>query len=122
MKKYFAILFAWLLPIAAHAQGLAIFPAQQAQTTSAAPLAFGIDPQWKVIALIVIRLSLVSMLGISAVIAIMSAFNWINGEGNEEKIHHNKVRLGNTLLMITLILVLLAVFHAFVPNYHTLAL
>lgn len=98
-------------------------PAQIASTVSSGFTGlFVLSHTSKVWLLIGTRFILVSMMAIAAMIAMISAYNWVNAEGNELKVHENKRRLGNAIAMITLFFVLMAIYHYFVPDYSLLAL
>ncbi len=86
------------------------------------PLRFGIKPSWITMAQIGGRFLLVSTLCVAATIAFVSAYNWKNNEGNEQKTAENKQRLGAMLTVITVCFILLALFRLWVPDYQALAL
>jgi hypothetical protein len=98
-------------------------PAQIASNvTSGLAGLFVLSHTSKVWLLIGARFILVSMMAIAAMIAVISAYNWVNAEGNELKVQESKRRLGNAIAMITLFFVLMSVYHYFVPDYSLLAL
>lgn len=76
----------------------------------------------KIWLLIGVRFILVSMLAIAGMVAVISAYNWINSEGNDVKKYENKALLGNAVIMITVLFVLMSIYHYFVPDYSALSL
>ncbi|MBI4121965.1 MAG: hypothetical protein HY461_01400 [Parcubacteria group bacterium] len=81
---------------------------------------FGFDPAMVVIFQIGIRFLLAGIISVAGIIALVSAYNWINNENNEIKAYENKHRLSTMLVVITTVFVLMALFRMWVPDYQVL--
>lgn len=86
------------------------------------PLRFGIAPNWITIAQIGIRFLLVAIICLGGVIALVSVYNWMYNEGNEQKTYENKARLGKMMVVLTVCFILLTLFRLWVPDYQALVI
>lgn len=77
---------------------------------------------WQVIGLISLRFLLVLTLIIAGMIGFRSGYNWYFAERNAKKAHINKERLGNALIVATVLFFALILYRVFVPDYSMLIL
>jgi len=81
-----------------------------------------LSENWVVIGLISLRFLLVLTLIIAGMVGFFSGFNWIFAERNAKKAFENKKRLGNALILVTILFFALMLYRVFVPDYSSLVL
>ena len=94
----------------------------QYQLLSNPNFSWTIDPQTWVIIKITVRFLLVSILVVGVVLSFMSLFHWMNNDGNDEHVYASKEHLGRMMIVITIVMVLLALYRLWVPDYSALHL